>query len=161
MTRPFPNPIVTPLLDLADQLARQKGSGHVVQVARRRSVSAAYYALFHALCFVCAAGLVGWSRTDLLGDVYRALDHGQAKRRLSDRDAHTIHPAVKHISAAFKLLQEQRHTADYAPPGMILARDKTLALVLLAREAVDLVQTLDVAARTHLAVFLLIARRQS
>jgi hypothetical protein len=50
------------LLDLADYLARRE-SGRPKQVSLRRAIATAYYGLFHALAFLCADTLVGWSKS--------------------------------------------------------------------------------------------------
>ena len=76
------------LIRIAEHLASGGlggGIGRPVQAELRRAVSAAYYALFHALSRSCANILVGvapasrsqpaWSQ------VYRALEHGYAKNQ--------------------------------------------------------------------------------
>ena len=157
--RPFPNPLVVQLLALADELAVHGGGRNLRQAALRRAVSSAYYALFHALCYVCSDGLAGWRRTDLVNQIYRTLDHGTAKRRLGDPLAATINPALQNVGLAFIDLQERRHLADYGPPGQVFTQTEALALIQKARGAVDSIQQLDPDARMRLAILLVINKR--
>ncbi|RVU19046.1 hypothetical protein [Methylobacterium oryzihabitans] len=153
------NLLVYDLLDVADGLVRQTGRMNLRKASMRRAVSSAYYALFHAMCFVCAAVVVGWSRTGELEPVYRMLDHGQAKKRLTSAEAAQIDPRVADIGAAFALLQEQRHLADYSPPSLPVSRDQTLILVARAREAVTALESLNDDQRRRLAVLLITKTR--
>jgi len=159
VSEPSKNPQVGGLLRVADDLCLLRGSRHVQQAALRRAISTAYYAVFHSLCTVCADGLVGWSRADLVPSVYRALDHAAARRRLIGQDIAAISRDMAQIGTLFETLQEQRHVADYAPPSILVTRPDALALVAQARTAVGLLGRLDARTRTKLAVLLLVARR--
>jgi hypothetical protein len=87
-------------------------------VARRRAVSTAYYALLHDICRRFA---------DLAGDTlpktawvhaYRSLDHATAKQRCKDvldKPDLTFSRDLKAYAAAFVRLQEARIRADYLP----------------------------------------------
>ena len=84
----------------------------------RRAVSAAYYAMFHALANSnadCLAGMPhdpltehAWSRS------YRGLNRNSARRNLL-QDRNLFSPQVRQFADSFAQLQDQRHRADYNP----------------------------------------------
>lgn len=103
----------------------------------RRSISTAYYALFHALAGSNADLLVGqpsggqsWLR------VYRALDHGAAKRVMADprRTPPEQDDALAAFANVFVGLQQQRHAADYDPAASF-SLDAARSVVAAARQA--------------------------
>ena len=154
------NPLVYDLLVVADTLAMQRGRKGLRKASMRRAVSSAYYAVFHALCFVCASQLVGWSKAnDLLEPVYRMLDHGSVKNRLTGKEAAAMVPAILEIGARFKDLQEARHNADYRTPALELSRDLTLQHIAEARRVVDLIEALPPEDRLKLAILLVTKAR--
>ena len=67
--------MVARLLDLADQMVRE---GAKSSALRRRAVSTAYHAVFHALAKSCASILLPSvdRNSDTYHRMYRALDHG-------------------------------------------------------------------------------------
>lgn len=88
------------------------------QADLRRSVSTAYYAVFHALAHQCADRLVGtggkrsepaWQQT------YRALEHGFAKDACFKARNLGFPQEIVDFGDAFAQLQEERHKADYDP----------------------------------------------
>ncbi len=97
--------------------------------SRRRAVSTAYYALFHALLGEAAGRFVGANVTSAAFEIiYRGFDHGQMKRVLEaiDRDVlsaaykerlrrSTVSQDIRDFAAVFVPLQELRHLADYKP----------------------------------------------
>ncbi len=118
------------LLTTARRLARAS-AGKPRQADLRRSVSTAYYALFHALARDAADLLVGtdaarpeWVR------VYRALDHGQA--RTACRIVRSGDGTLAPVAATFLALQDARHDADYDP---VVRLDRSGALRLCDRAA--------------------------
>lgn len=156
---PSKNKQVGGLLRVADDLCGNRAARHVQQAALRRAISTAYYAVFHALCTVCADGLVGWSRQDLVSDVYRVLDHGAARRRLLSTGAAALSPDLARFGLSFHDLQSRRHAADYASPSLIVTRMEAVAAIAQARDAVAIIAGLDADARTKLAILLLVAQR--
>jgi hypothetical protein len=87
-------------------------------VAHRRAVSTAYYALLHELCrrFADLAGGAlpksGWERA------YRSLDHISTKQRCQEvvqTSGLDFSHDLKAFAAAFVRLQEARIRADYLP----------------------------------------------
>lgn len=109
------------LMDTARDLAGQTQApspGRPRQEPLKRAVSSAYYAMFHALCRSNADALVG-ARNDRTGRLawirtYRALDHRQARTRLT-RVQQEVPVPVRNFAATFTTLQEKRHEADYNP----------------------------------------------
>lgn len=118
------------LLDQAAQLIDLRHGGIRRQANLRRAVSAAYYALFHAILKAAADMIVGKDRqmSPLYGLVYRKIDHGALRTLCAElvRDQPTS-KYVKfvpesgwgdNLSAVCKALvdlQEARHLADYDP----------------------------------------------
>ena len=107
-----------------DELLQQSfefgGKPSPTQADLRRSVSAAYYALFHLLI---AETVANWSLDSSRGALSRMFDHLQMKK-VSRR---TFNPEqfpflnedkmvvskLRKVAEAFVLLQDQRHIADY------------------------------------------------
>ena len=90
------------------------------QADLRRAISAAYYAMFHTLCRICADTLAGADAAS--GDreswllAYRALEHGYAKNRFENYSGmRRFTPEVREFGKAFREMQVQRQTADYNP----------------------------------------------
>jgi len=120
------------------------------QASLRRSVSAAYYALFHLLVDEATKlMLAGNDRGPLRDSLARAFHHSAMKqtavaftgksmpRRLaSELDRLSVEPPLIDVAAAFVQLQEARHNADY-----------NRALRFTRREALDLADLTDQAFR--------------
>ena len=157
------NPQVEALLDIAEMLCDTSGHSHKRQAALRRAVSTAYYALFHALCTICADGLVGWTQTVLVAEVYRTLDHTTARRKLFGSEATTLSVQLRKVGELFATLQDRRHLADYAPPSAkaMLTRPGAMVSIGEARAAIALLAGLDARTRQRLALLLLVSRRVS
>ena len=108
------------LLQQANHLAIYEGGNHS-QAALRRSVSTAYYALFHLLAEDSGQRWRG-SNAAVTG-LERAMNHGPMKTTSIQfanptwRDWHdtvsAVPPALQSVSGAFVKLQEERHAADY------------------------------------------------
>lgn len=85
----------------------------------RRSISTAYYGLFHGLAEIAADRLVGatssarkskaWSR------VYRSLGHTEIKKACRNAGQTSSSPELLLFTSSFFDLQELRHQADYDP----------------------------------------------
>jgi uncharacterized protein (UPF0332 family) len=147
------------LLEIADDLARREKAGRPKQASLRRAISTAYYAVFHALAYLCADRLVGWKKSwEVFTPIYRALDHSAAKKLfVQDRNGDTYGKDVAEIGRIFILLQQERNAADY-DPEFTSSREKTLELIRLARQAVEATLTLNADKQLLLAVHLV--RRQ-
>lgn len=141
------------LLELADHLARREAR-RPKQTSLRRATSTAYYAVFHALAYLCARQLVGWNKEwKFITPVYRALDHAGV-RRLFDRNREAYGEDVTEIGRIFILLQQERNAADY-DPEFSSTRQETLELIRLAREAVQATLALDADKQLLIAVHLI------
>ena len=90
------------------------------QASLRRSVSAAYYSVFHLLI---AEATSNWGNVTLRAALGRAFDHcpmKQASKRVSSskespftgEDPHTV-ASLRYVAQTFTELQEHRHFADY------------------------------------------------
>ena len=150
------------MIHAADLLVTE-GSRNVV--FRRRAISTAYYAIFHAVARLCADYVARSANqgSEEYRRVYRALDHG-SMRNVFARPPFSIDARTRQISAAFLMLQAERHRADYMPviAGMFpLARTKEL--VAIAREAVQDIEGIDAGDefRRKLAISLLFKERGS
>lgn len=114
----------------------------------RRSVSTAYYALFHLLVDAAAGRLVsGTDRQPLRNCLTRAFDHGVmkrvarqfAERNLSPRpspglNGMALQDQIVRVAAAFVDLQQHRHDADYNL-GRQFTRVEALNIVSAAERA--------------------------
>ncbi len=100
-------------------LLLNKESKNPKQASLRRSVSTAYYALFHLLIQEASAN---WSRADTRDHLARAFEHrtmkDASKRAENATYDSSVPPQVaaklKSVARAFRELQFQRHLADYS-----------------------------------------------
>jgi hypothetical protein len=147
------------LLDLADQLVRDTSSA-----LRRRAVSTAYYAVFHALAKSCAGILLPSSidrKSDAYQRIYRALDHGPLKAAFG-AGAGPLRDRVplKKIGEVVIQLQSERHRADYMPPSKaFFPQNQAETLIARARKAVMEIEALSNEDRVALATWLLFKSR--
>jgi uncharacterized protein (UPF0332 family) len=107
------------LLQLARQLASTNPQ-HLNQATLRRSVSTAYYALFHLLI---SEAVANWNRDSSRDALGRMFDHG----RMREVSARLLRPPLPYatgtdpvtiknlisVAKTFVNLQKQRHLADY------------------------------------------------
>ena len=111
------------LIRIARQLASGAASGNrgrPRQAELRRAVSAAYYALFHALAHCCADRLAGSTRVGRSEaawmQTYRALEHGHARNQCNDASIMSAFPSeIQNFGRRFVFMQRQRQQADYSP----------------------------------------------
>ena len=100
-------------------LLLNKESKNPTQASLRRSVSTAYYALFHLLIQEASAN---WSRADTRDYLARAFDHRIMKQACTWAENATYDTAIspqvitklRSVARAFRELQLQRHLADYS-----------------------------------------------
>ena len=84
------------------------------QANLRRAVSTAYYAVFHCLARAAADLLIGRSRGVAWHQVYRALNHGDARNACQNKKAMIdFADQIQFFAATFVALQDARHQADY------------------------------------------------
>jgi hypothetical protein len=137
------------LFEQADRLAAPPPAGRPRQADLRRSISSAYYGLFHATLTAAADEVVGMTRrtTAQYSLVYRSVGH-RALRELCLEVKKPILPSrylryeprggfganIKAFAAAMAELQEKRHAADYDPLITVRSADALLA-ISMARTA--------------------------
>lgn len=148
------------LLWLADDLA-QRGKNSLT--IKRRAVSTAYYAVFHAMARLCADTLlVSDGTVDRQSRnyerVYRALDHGPLRNAFnaSPLKDETQFKAIGNLVVP---LQTERHNSDYLPSRSLYRSSECLALVDSARKAIELLSRLNIEQRRTLATSLLFKNR--
>ena len=153
--------LVAHQLENARLLARID-KGRPRQASLRRSVSTAYYALFQAICEVCAAELVGWGKPwEAFTPIFRSLDHSRVLEALRNPSM-ADKPELVRLSFAFGELKAAREWADYNPeprprygagkPPKSYTRSESLTLIELAEEAIILLDRIDKPTRLKLAV---------
>lgn len=139
------------MLDHAEALIQQKPrGGRHKEVDLRRSISASYYALFHAVLQTSADFLVDKShrRSPSYLIVYRSLDHAKLKRVCDDVRRSTLperyrkvlrtpnfQADIQQVAFAIVKLQEWRYSAEYNPVEAFSFVD-ALFTSSMAREAV-------------------------
>jgi len=131
-------PLETDLLETARRLLQPRNrKGRPRQADLRRAVSTAYYAVFHALCRLCADVVIGRRRDTRRAwqQVYRAVQHGEAKKRCNQLTKVDFPFELKDFCAIFMHLQERRHEADYDPLACFTLKD-VQQLVAMAERAV-------------------------
>ena len=106
--------MVDRLLTAAEDLLQSKTSSAAY---RRRAVSTAYYAVFHALAKLCTEALLpdAKRRDEAYSKVYRALDHASLRNVFAQTPLKD-HPIIKTFGPGIAGLQVERHRADYSPP---------------------------------------------
>lgn len=148
--------LVSRLLDAAEQLGKTAHSS----AFKRRAVSTAYYAVFHALAKSCADVLMPIAKpASEYERVYRAPAHATVKDILGGARLRE-HPVLGPIGALVAVLHSERERADYLPPmlGLFSSRE-TRRLVRQARSAVTKIEALDEGDRRTLATELLFKKR--
>ena len=154
------------LLAQAGQLASRERT-RPKQASLRRAVSAAYYALFHLLTWE-ATGLIAKDDRlrQLLVRTYGHAEMLKVSKKFADgtwpaafdpvKPAIRLPQALQDVAAAFVVLQQARHEADY-DLAKTYTRSETRELVALARQAFQAWKRMrkDDAARVYLSCFLL------
>lgn len=159
------------LLDLADELAgRNGGAGKPKTIKLRRSISSAYYAVFHEISFRATNRLLGSSNwgsieaavarwvthTDLASLASAATTTAGGGGKALKLALGSVHPDVTRIAQAFVDLQDARHGADY-DDRFDVSKALALTYVDLARDAVRRSGTLIVAGEPTYNRFLALA----
>ena len=153
------------LLRVAYQLALEPGIGRPRQANLRRAISAAYYALFHALANCCADMLAGSTRANrsqrAWRQTYRALEHRFAKNQCVNRSIMTrFPPEIQGFGEAFVDMQALRHTADYDPdPDDSFTRAGTLQRIEESEQAIHRFENAPANDRRAFAIYVLLRLR--
>lgn len=148
--------MVERLLEIADDLIASYPRS---SVARRRAVSTAYYAAFHALALACADEMLPDSDRDSpeYERVYRSLEHGALKSAFQAKESPLRgRLPLRRIGELIVPLRSERFRADYLPPiAGIFSRAQTEDLVNQARSVVRELADLQAQDRRLLATHLL------
>ena len=115
------------LINTARVLVKQE-QGNPEQANLKRSLSTAYYAMFHALCRNCADSFVGTKEAGRCQraweHAYRALNHRPVKTRCNKPEFRSSFPeGIQEFARKFIELQEKRHEADYNPSCTLTNND--------------------------------------
>jgi len=145
------------LLELANKLAED--GAHSLTL-KRRAVSTAYYAVFHALAKLCADEMLEDRRSSEYERIYRALDHGTLKTAFNSQPLSQI-PEIKTIGNRAVMLRSERNRSDYLPSQHLYTKTQCLDLVRSARIAVAALGRWSDEHRRTLAVHLLSKNRSS
>lgn len=141
------------LLRIARDLATRK-EGLPRWVSRSRSLSTAYYALFHAIAELCARELVGaWQPWDAFRHIYRSVDHAAARRTFENARRNGLSADVIAVGEVFRLLQHERHSADY-DLGFRISQAELLDRIERTAEAMERLAHLPAHERVLLAAHL-------
>ena len=121
------------LIGTARRLTENAGPGPPRQSDLKRAVSTAYYALFHALCLLCANGFIGTRQADRSNpawrQTYRSVAHGWAKNQCKRSNTIQLFPAqIGNFADEFVKMQEKRHAADYDPMSRFKLSDVIVAI---------------------------------
>ena len=154
------------LLRIARHLAAGSvgsGRGRPRQTDLCRAVSAAYYAMFHALAQCCADLLAGSTaaarRQEAWRQIYRALEHGLARSQCSNPAAmHRFPPEIRKFAEVFVAMQRERHHADY-DPGITFSRDRVRQFIYQVEEAIAEFNAADRGQRRAFSLYVLFRRR--
>ena len=154
------------LVDVARGLATGAISGsrgRPRQTDLCRAVSATYYAMFHALAQSNADVLVGAAnrRRQSWRQTYRALEHGDARRRCNNLEQMRAFPLViQNFGKSFVRMQSLRHTSDYDPDAQF-TRIQVLDIIRAVEDAVALLDSADREAKHSFAIYILLRQRNS
>ena len=146
------------LLALAENRAETSGRSLTV---KRRAVSTAYYAVFHALAELCADELLGVQsdvRSEEYIRVYRSLEHGTLKTAFKAAPLNRV-AALQRIGNRVVVLQSERIRSDYLPSQALYTNDQCRDLVESAKSAIGSIAALSQGDRRSLAVHLLFKNR--
>ncbi len=159
------------LLRIAEHLASGgagSGRGRPPQTELRRAVSAAYYAMFHALAACCADMLVGATRASrsqqAWRQTYRSLEHGYAKNQCANQGMMAQFPlAIRKFAELFIYMQRRRHIADYDPDPEqenVFVRENVVRLIYEISRTISDFQDADAGDRRAFSVFVLLRFRR-
>ncbi|HEX3486661.1 MAG TPA: hypothetical protein VHT51_16500 [Micropepsaceae bacterium] len=125
------------LLGVARLLAMPPRRGAPQQAKLRRSISSAYYALFHHLLESATIELIGANRRQpSYGIVYRSFEHADLRKSCAQVQLPILAkevqkavgfasfgPDIRECATFFVELQQARHEADYNPVARISLSD--------------------------------------
>ena len=130
------------------------------QAGLRRAVSTTYYAMFHTLAVTAADLLMGEARGPAWHRVYRALEHGQARKACQQGRAMGEFPAgIRKFAKTFTELQTERQQADYALDTKVYETSDVLVSITSAQRAIDRFERADAESRRNFVAHVLFRQR--
>ena len=153
------------------RIARRLASGTVGgnrgrprQAELRRAVSAAYYAMFHALALSNANTLAGAARANrdhpAWNQTYRALEHGYARNQCNNQsNMGRLPPEIRDFGRLFVFMQGQRNYADYDPSARF-SRQSVAQLVDESDGTITRFEDTSAADRRAFALYVLLRIRR-
>ena len=152
------------LIGHAKRTVKHGGASRPRQTELKRAVSAAYYALFHALCQYIADLWVG-TKPDSRGkdawqQAYRTLEHGKTRAAcLRIQDSKKFTQLLRYVADIFLELQRARHRADYDPLSRF-SRTKAVRYIEMAEFAIQFLKDADKIDRLAFVTYLAIPHRK-
>ena len=139
------------------------GRGRPRQTDLCRAVSAAYYAMFHALAQCCADLLAGSTATarrqEAWRQTYRALEHGLVRSQCNNHTAmRRFPPEIRKFAEVFVTMQRQRHHADY-DPGISYSRSQVIGFIDQVSDTIAGFNAADRGQRRSFSLYVLFRRR--
>ncbi len=133
-----------------------------MQANLRRTISTAYYAVFHSLARMIADLIVGSKvkdRDEAWHQAYRALEHGKAKNARLNQEAMLKFPSeIREFADTFAVLQAARQRADYSLEDRYSKVDANAAIDA-AHDAIRLLKKVGAKDRRRFVAHVLFKRR--
>lgn len=133
------------------------------QTHLRRSVSTAYYAVFHSVCYNASELLDGASNEPATGSAwlqaYRGPEHTHVRNQCRNAGLMALFPPeIRDFAQTFVRLQSYRNQADYNPLSDF--RDAEVARIIDdAEDAINRLSSAPVAMRRAFAITILLRNR--
>ena len=101
------------------------------------------------------------SRQQSWRQTYRALEHGDARRRLGNTERMQVFPhGIQDFGKSFVDMQKLRHTADYDPDAQF-TRIQVLEIIIAAENAITALNDADREAKHSFAIYILLRQRNA
>jgi hypothetical protein len=138
------------LLNLAEELAGQDDA-----VKKRKAISIAYYAAFHAFCEMIADGLVEDPTSPIYIKLYRHIDHGVFNREKIFQINDNKTKNFEAIRTSLSDLKQKREEADYFPASA-MHQFNPHDSISKARNTIELIRAIDKKQQRDLALNILV-----
>ena len=129
----------------------------------KRSLSTAYYAVFHAMCRNAADTLIGTKGSDRSNpawlQAYRAVAHATARNCCKNKTKMKAFPKeIEDFGNVFVSLQVKRESADY-DPSFRVTRSEVLTDIDLAEIAISSLKSVGMKDRRAFAAWITLVNR--
>ena len=152
------------LIGHAKRTVKHGGASRPRQTELKRAVSAAYYALFHALCQYIADLWIG-TKPDSRGkyawqQAYRTLEHGKTRAAcLRIKDSEKFTQLLRIVAEIFLDLLRARLRADYDPLSRF-SRIEAMRYIEAAEFAIQILKDADKIDRLAFVTYLALPHRK-